>query len=86
MEIKVVVPDSLGAFAEGLAKFVADVKAVTGPGANSAIGESAAVLSAAVSDLMPVFANLAQIEADLKAKPLEAAVAVQVALVNALGL
>lgn len=86
MNIEVSVPDSVGAFVQGLAKFISDVKAITGPQAQGAVSESAALLSAAVADLVPLFSSLTQLEADLKAKPLEAAVALQVALVQALGL
>lgn len=86
MNISITVDDKAGVFAEAIGKFVADVKKATGPGAASAGVITAEILSAAVSDLIPAFADFSGVVTSIEADKVKFAFAIALALENALAL
>jgi len=86
MDISISIDDKAGVFAEAIGKFVADVKKATGPGAASAGVITAEILSAAVSDLIPAFADFSGVAAAISADKVKFGLAIAVALENALAL
>lgn len=85
MQISISVDDNSGALAAALAKLLADVDAAAlKSGHPMGSPEVLALLSAAVSDIMPILSNSSAALAAIKLKPIDFALALGVELASVL--
>lgn len=78
--------DNASPIVAGISKFVADVKAISGPGAAGGVTEGVQVLEAAIQDVVPFLKPSDAALAEIKAAPVKFGLALAVGVVNALGL
>lgn len=86
MDFKVSIGDDAGAVVSGVAKFVSDVKSITGPGAQGGVGQGVQIVSAAIGDLSKIMVPNDAAKVQIKEKPVAFAVALVAGVVDALQL
>ena len=82
MKLEIEVPENVGALAVGLGKLVADIKQALSDGFHVG-GDASVILGSVLANFVPHISKMGEIEKELKAEPMAAAIALQVELKKA---